>query len=264
MSLRTLFNIEMKKFIKKKDWISILAIASIGILFASSSLSGTYTGPKNQSALYWLVSQIFNSVVLFIIPFVMAFMGTRMLATELEETSLKLYIERIQDKRNIYLSKILAFTIYSILVYIITLVFQFGLYQIAVIREPVYFSGNLSGANTMQLILSLFLLWASSFYLPGLLTFMLGTKIKPIAVMGLTMGLVFILRNAFRSPILEWLNPWTYIVKLVVPFSYDTNFHALPVFYWQTLGAFILLLISYTILLVIVGIKLFDSQKKTK
>ncbi len=263
MSTRSLVKIEMRKFIKRKDWISVLAVAVIGILFAGAAFSGTYTGPNNQSALYWLESQVFNTTALYISPFITAFMGTRLLSTELEEKTLTLYIERIQNKRKIYLSKVLAFTIYSVLVYFVMLIFQFILYQIAALKEVTYFSGNLLGANTVQLTISLVLLWATSFYLPGMFTLMLGTKIKPLAVMGMSMGLIFILRNTFQLPLVEWVNPWTYIIKLVIPFSYDTEVQSVAASYWQILGVFILLIITYTFLSIVFGIKLFSTQRKT-
>lgn len=88
---------------------------------------------------------------------------------------------------------------------------------------------------------------------------MVGTKLKPLAVMGITMSLLFILRNTYRLSILEWINPWTYVVKLVVPFSSDTNFHTLPYFYWQTLVCFVILFILYTIISIVIGIKLFNT-----
>lgn len=261
MIIRLLLSIELKKFIKRKDWISLIAIGAIGILFAGSSLSGTYVGPENQSALFWMVTQVFNSVALFIVPFVLAFMGTRILSAELEEKTLKPYIERIQDKKSIYLSKVFAFSIYSILVYIVVLIFQFLLYQIAVIKNPTFFSGKFLGENTWQLVIALVILWASSFYLPGIFAIMIGTKLKPTIVMGLTMGFVFILRNAYRLSILEWINPWTYIVKLVSPVSVDTNYYAVDSFYWQEFACFAGIFILYTFIQVLVGIKLFNRIK---
>lgn len=261
MLVHALFRIEIKKLMKRRDWISIIAITAIGILFASASISGNYTGPRDQSALYWMVTQVLNSVVLYIVPFVCALIGTRMLATELEEKTLKLYIERIQNRKNIYLSKVLAYTVYSIFAFMTTLLFQLALYQVAASENSIYFSGRLFGENTEPLIVALFALWASSFYLPGVITLMLGAKYKPVTVMSLFMGMVFLFRNAYRLPILEWFNPWTYIVKLTIPYSMDTDFVVPPASYGHSLACYIALIVLMTIITVGIGIRYFQSHQ---
>jgi len=114
-----IFFIEIEKLIKRKEWIILLALGGISILFASAIFTDSYVGATNQSAIYWVCSQIFNSSALFISPMVCAFIAARTLAGEIENGSILLYTYRFRNKQGMYVGKNLALSCFVALVYLV-------------------------------------------------------------------------------------------------------------------------------------------------
>ena len=91
--LALIVRIELIKFLKRKDFVAILGIVCIGFIFALNMRGEGYTGAENQSAVFWVTTQLLTVTSLFIGPIIMAFIGTQTVSY----THLDVYKRQVQD-----------------------------------------------------------------------------------------------------------------------------------------------------------------------
>lgn len=213
-SFYTIYTIEIVKLIKRKDWLTLLALVSISILFGAAVISNGYVGVSNQSALFWIYTQAFNSSVLCFTPLVFAFVASRILASEIENGSILLYTNKYRNRGRLYLAKSLALTAFTVITFFVMCLVNTAVYYVFVNRNPVIASGRFFGENTVMLFLGLFTLYLSSCILTSQLSLFLSAYCKPAPVIGIMFMVVLILHNSFKMPVLYNLNPWYYVVRI--------------------------------------------------
>lgn len=207
----TVYKIELEKLIKRRDFVLLLALVAVNLYFGISTLSSIYDGVKNQSAIYWVFTQIFNSSTLLINSMIFAFIGSKTLATEMESGSILLYTIRIKDRKSIYIGKSLALLTFVTLVFIFICLFNIFIYYIIVSRSKGITCNLFFGNNTMYIIITMVMIYSSSFVLISQLSLFLGVFFKSSKVIGITFIVTLICHNTLTMPVVRYFSPWYYI-----------------------------------------------------
>lgn len=205
---------ELKKMIKRKDFLTLLGILGIGLLFSVSIMTDGYTGAKQQSALYWITTQMLNSSILLIAPIILAYHGVQTMAQEIENGSLMLFDRQIRNRKRLYIAKSIALFIYCSLFFIVCLLIHFTIYFILVCKSDYYASNTILGNNSVLLLCVLFTLYLSTFLLIPQVVLFLGTFAKQGVCIGIIFLLILVAHNICKIPIIGLFSPWYYIIKL--------------------------------------------------
>lgn len=213
-SLLNIYKIEMIKLVKKKDIVSILIIVLLPLLFAISIMLNQYVGPEKQSALFWAGTQLSNASILYFTPVVFAVIAARIMAAEIQNKNFLLYIPRVRNRGTIYLAKTLAVITFALIIFIIVTVFNLLIYYVAVIRNPIYGTGEIFGTNGLDLIKFMIMIFFSSFILISNLTLFLSTKFKMMPTIGIVLLITSIFHFAWKVPYFSYINPWHYVVMM--------------------------------------------------
>lgn len=214
ISIIDIVRVELRKMLKRKDFLSLIGILGIGILFSASILTDSYEGAVNQSALYWIVTQMLNSSILFIAPMLLAYCSVRTLAQEIENGSIRLLVERIPDRRRLYLAKSISLYIYSSLFFVVSIVIHGLVYFVIVSRNRIFANGSMLGENTNILLSILFCLYLSSFVLVPQVVLCFGIFFKPGIAIGIIFILIMLAHNSYKIPIAGMFSPWYYLINL--------------------------------------------------
>lgn len=259
--LNTIYKIELRKLWKRKDFLSVLAIIGIGILFAISSISDTYTGPANQSCLYWITSQMLNSTILLITPMVCCYAGIRIFASEIDDNNIVLYTQRLRSRWKIYMGKLFSLLTYDIIVFSIGVIINGGLYYLIVKNNASIASGKLLDTNTEMQVYTLLIILISSFILPSLFALMLGSFIRPIPIVGVVFGITILLHNTFKANYFSYFNPNFYIVQFsnIALDTMKRNYDVLKEDYQRL---FLFFVISFLYSMIMSGLGLYRWDKK--
>lgn len=213
-SLLTVYKIEMFKFFKRKDWLSLLALVAIGIMFGVAVITDGYSGESNQSALYWVCTQVFNSCVLIIAPLISAYTSVRIMASELENGSILLYTIRIRNRRTLYIGKSLAVLSFATISFVFTCIVNFATYYVLAVKNQSIASGSFSGENTAVLFLTLIALYLISFVLASQFSLFLSTFFKSQHVIGIVFLITLIARNTYKLPYVQNFNLWYKVLQI--------------------------------------------------
>lgn len=219
----TVYKIELEKLIKRKDFLALLALIAVNLYFGITTLSSVYTGVSNQSAIYWLCTQIFNSSTLLINAMIFAFIGSKTLATEVESGSILLYTIRIKDRKSIYIGKSLALLTFVTLSFIFICLFNIIIYYIMVTNNANVASNSFLGNNTMYIVITIIMIYFSSFILVSQFALSLGSFLKSSQVIGITFIITLLCHNALKVPIIIYFNPWYYIKEFSKETIYVTE-----------------------------------------
>jgi len=260
-SLLTIYKIEIFKLIKRKDWLALLALVAISVLFGVAILSDSYKGTSNQSALYWACTQILNSSILFITPMIFAFIGSRILASEIEDGSILLYTTRFRNRTKIYFGKSLAIISFATITFLIAFVINTVIYYIFVCQNLAIASGKFLGNNTLPLLISALALYLTSFILTAQFSLFLSAFFKPTPVIGIVFAVVLVLQNTIKIPYLRNLNPMYYLARIGDDVLATTN--QVVVNYSEKLYflfLLVLLIVIYIIIFNMMAVKKFKGS----
>ncbi|GAS84947.1 unknown protein [Paenibacillus amylolyticus] len=140
LSFRNICNIELRKLMYRKDmWImltmlAIPALYSIGISLNSSVI--VFTGEEKEYGMSFFVNMFSFVNAVYIYYFILSLVSVRSLGGEIENKSILLYTQRINNRPKMYFAKvsslILAFFVICLAFLIVTLVMY---YLFAVQRE---------------------------------------------------------------------------------------------------------------------------------
>lgn len=213
-SILLIIKIEIIKFFKRYDIVSVLGIAAVGFIYALSMHGDSYVGVENQNALFWVTVQLLTTTVLFIGPVIMSFVGTQMLSSEIDNNSILLFNIRIRNREKIYYGKSIALVIISVIYFMISIGVLFIIYFLITDSNTLYVSGKLIGNNATELICILFMIYIYDFFFLPQFSLFLGVTFKPIITIVLTFCATLFCNNIATSTIIRYFNPMQYIVRL--------------------------------------------------
>lgn len=214
VSVLMIIKIELSKFLKRGDLLAIAGMVAVAFICAIGMRQDIYTGVENQNALFWTSIQMVTTTALFIGPVVMAFLGTQMLSSEIDNKSILLFTVRIRDRFKIYIGKSIALMIISIIFYIFTLVMMVGIYFGIANNGGKYVSGTLTGNNVRELLSIIILIFMYTFFFIPQFTLMIGTKFKPLISIVMAFIVTLVCNHVATYSFIKYINPMNYVYHL--------------------------------------------------
>ena len=150
-TLAIITKIELKKLFQRKDSWLMFTILLVPILYsvglASNSDVITYTGAGNITALGFASAMFQMSQSMFIFNVILSAIVGRSLASEIENKSIRLYINRIGIRKLIYGGKELALLIFSVFIDFLFILTSIVFYYAVLVRNPKVASGIFYDSN---------------------------------------------------------------------------------------------------------------------
>ncbi|OON98674.1 MAG: hypothetical protein ATN35_04035 [Epulopiscium sp. Nele67-Bin004] len=213
-----MLKIEMSKLLKRKDILMLFTMLviplfySIGLYFDFSLI--TYNGETQEYALKFMVSMFEFVFAIFLYFFMLALSTSHTLAGEISNKSIAYYLQRINDRKKIYLSKkyslIAIFSIICILFSIATI----ALYYIFVIHRPDVATTTFIVYDEVLFLFSKFII-IYLFYITIIsYSLFLSTFVKKNLVILVTIFTLIILMYMEYIPIVQYLSPFYYITEI--------------------------------------------------
>ena len=139
-TLAIITKIELKKLFQRKDSWLMFTILLVPILYsvglASNSDVITYTGAGNITAIGFASAMFQMSQSMFIFNVILSAIVGRSLASEIENKSIRLYVNRIGVRKLIYGGKELALLIFSVFIDILLVLTSIAFYYAVLIHNP--------------------------------------------------------------------------------------------------------------------------------
>lgn len=217
LKIKDVYKIEILKLIKRKDIWLMLTMILIPIFYASSAYFGsnivTYNAESKEYA-FSFAKSMFEFVQMILIYMIFIILSTsRSLAGEIHDKSILLYSQRINNRKNIYISKSLAlisvFTIIVVIFYVVSII----LFYTLVLKTDIAVNIFIVKQEFIYLLSSTLAIYVSYIFLIHF-SLMLSCFFKPYIVIIIgTISLVsFTYLNYF--PYVKYLSPTYYILKI--------------------------------------------------
>lgn len=239
-TLTTITKIELKKLFQRKDSWLMFTILLVPILYsvglASHSNVITYTGAGNITAIGFASTMFQMSQSMFIFNVILSAIVGRSLASEIENKSIRLYINRIGIRKLIYRGKELALLLFSILADILLVLTSVVFYYTVLIHNPKVASGTFYDSNVwveIAQIICTCMFWLITIFL----VMLMATKLKPLVCVGVYMILYIIMNLVSYIDGIKYLSPLHYIATLSSDNSQITFSTILFFFYAICVGA---------------------------
>ena len=251
-----IIKIELKKMKKKKEcylmfsMVFIPILYSIGLFMNSSSI--IYVGENKVNALLFS-SEMFNFVYMCFIYFIIISVSSiKTLKGEIEDKSIQLYVQRINNRKKIYLSKNIAYAIFSIInttIFILISVFCFYLFLIR--RSDIATAILWEKSQILYCVINIISILVCFLFTINI-SFSISTYTKSFIAM-----VIFL----FVWLSFLYLKEFAY-VKYVIPIYYVENIINKKVGEcdWISFGILILLVTFYSLLSIIIGYKKFEKS----
>ena len=254
--MKDLVKIELIKIIKHKDFLLMVSMLFIPIMYsiglAMNSKSFTYVGGQKVSGLAF-ASEMYTFVYMCFIYFIiLSVCVIRSLRGEIENKSIQLYTQRINNRKKIYLAKNTAYLILAVittLIFIITSIICFYLFTIrrADIAVPEFCR---KGELLYYLVNILAILLCFIFTVN--ISLFLGAYKKSFQAMGIFIfvWLAFMYLKEFSY--VKYFVPIYYVEKIV---NSDVGKCE-----WKCLGVLLMLVSIYSVLGIILRKKKFEKS----
>lgn len=227
-TLTTITKIELKKLFKRKDSWLMFTILLVPILYsvglAANSDVITYTGAGNITAIGFASAMFQMSQSMFIFNVILSAIIGRSLASEIENKSIRLYINRVGVRKLIYLGKELSLLLFSIFIDILLVLTSITFYYAVLIHNPKVASGILYDSNACMEIAQIIcncMFWLITIYL----VMLMATKLKTLVCVGTYMILYIIMNLMSYMDGIKYLSPLHYIVAVssnTLQFTFST------------------------------------------
>lgn len=220
--MKELIRIELYKILKRKDFLFLNSMILIPLFYAIGSAMEssiiTYEGSTKTYGLKFCVEMYSFIYMVFIYFFILAMFVIRSLRGELENKSIRLYVQRINNRRKIYLSKnismVIAFTGVTIFFFLISLI---AFYIFVIQREDIatatfVVSSELGLLIATSFSIYLYFIW-SIFY-----SYMLSAYMKSGTALGLYVLTIVFWVYLKEFPYVKYLSP-AYYTQSIIDYS---------------------------------------------
>lgn len=211
--------VELYKVTQKKESYLLLALCLLPLIFAIGLYSGSssfiFSSTKGAiSCLDWVSSMttILNQSLIFY--FFLTIIVTRSLSSEIEDHSILLYIPRVNSRRLIYSSKILAGIASGTFAIVSFLVSSIASYYIFLIHVPEVANGNFTDKVTIESdILNIFTVYVCVLVV-AMLAHCLSNYMKPLLCIAVAIVVIGSMPWLIRVNGLAYLLPWFYMTRM--------------------------------------------------
>lgn len=188
-----------------------------------------YTGAGNITAIGFANAMFQMSQSMFIFNVILSAIIGRSLASEIENKSIRLYINRVGVRKLIYLGKELSLLLFSIFIDILLVLTSIIFYYAVLIHNPKVASGILYDSNAGMEIAQIIcncMFWLITIYL----VMLIATKLKTLVCVGTYMILYIIMNLMSYMDGIKYLSPLHYIVAVssnTLQFTFSTMIFSL-------------------------------------
>lgn len=217
-SNKEIYRIEMIKLIKRKDiWIMMTMIAipmlySIGVYTNSSAI--VYTGEGKEYALSFVNNMFHFVYMVFIYIFLISLNTSKSLAGEIENKSILLYTQRINNRKQIYIQKGLSLvSVFTLICSLFCIASFVMFYLFAVKRTDIISNVFLKKEELFMLICSFITVYLFYIFIINL-SLMLSSFLKQSSVL-MSCSIIFIVFIYLQNfPYVKYLSPAYYITQI--------------------------------------------------
>ena len=216
-TLAIITKIELKKLFQRKDSWLMFTILLVPILYsvglASNSDVITYTGAGNITAIGFASAMFQMSQSMFIFNVILSAIVGRSLASEIENKSIRLYVNRIGVRKLIYGGKELALLIFSVFIDILLVITSIAFYYAVLIHNPKVASGIFYDSNVGMEIVQIVcncIFWLITIFL----VMLMATRLKTLVCVGVYMILYIIMNLMSYIDGIKYLSPLHYVVAV--------------------------------------------------
>lgn len=210
----TITKIELKKLFQRKDSWLMFTVLLVPILYsvglAANSEVITYTGAGNITAIGFASAMFQMSQSMFIFNVILSAIIGRSLTSEIENKSIRLYINRIGIRKLIYGGKELALLIFSVFIDILLVLTSIVFYYAVLVHNPkvasgIFYDSNV-GMEVAQIICNC-IFWLITIFL----VMLMATRLKTLVCVGVYMILYIIMNLMSYIDVIKYLSPLHYI-----------------------------------------------------
>ena len=255
---RKLYKIEILKLIKRKDiWVMVTMVGipmlySLGVYSNSSII--VYNGENKEYAISFVTSMFHFVYMIFIYFFILSLSTSKSLAGEIENKSILLYSQRINNRKKIYFQKNLSlisiFSVICVVFYILSLAmfYLFAVKRVDIISNVFIVKEELLSVSCIFIAIYLYYIFTIN------LSLMMSSFMKQNATV-IVYSIVFIVMIYLQNfPYIKYLSPSYYISSLseIIPSN------TLGII--QIIIPCIIIHLVYVIIFNIIGIKKFEER----
>lgn len=239
---------ECVKLQRRKDFLFLATMLILPIFYAISiathSSIVTYEGSERTTCFGFYSAMYIFGYMLMIYFIILSMTSIRSLRGEIENKSIKLYLQRVSNRKNLYLSKHIAsislFMMINIMFFIVSVICYYGLVIHRSDIAMMDFFDNRLLYEQVATVLSIFLYFIFMIFY----SFMVSAYLKT----GMAFGTIFLTIVVFsylkEFPYLKYLSPVFYIQQLIDAKSTEMVDQLLL---WMLLLILVMCLISYNI-----------------
>lgn len=227
MKIKKLVNIEFYKILKRKESILLIGMIILPLLygfgFKSGSSSFQYNGNGRIACLDWvqIMCNMMSQVSIFYI--FMSIISVRSLSNEIEDSSIHLYIHRVNSRKKIYRSKFFALLTYLFISFTIFIMGSVLCY-FTLMKDVTNISSNkfwadAYSAECIMIIIEMFI----SFVFMISLSLLLSTYFKPLVCVAITLLEHIVSLFVSQLSYVCYISPWFYYNRLLDNITADEN-----------------------------------------
>ncbi len=219
--MRDLVRIELYKIVKRKDFWLMLSMIFIPIMYAvglaSNSSSFTYEGDGKVSAFGYASEMMIFVYMCFIYFIILSVCVIRSLKGEIENKSLLLYAQRVNNRKKIYSAKWTAYVILLFLIFAIFLMVSVAFYEIFLSGRGDIASGRLLQEGEAQRIVCSIASVLLCFIFTVSVALALGAYLKSFQAMGVYIFFWLGLMYIKEFTLVKYLAPIHYVEMIIDP-----------------------------------------------
>lgn len=215
------YHVELYKMVKRKDTLLLFTIAIVPLVFSIGYIFGrnifTFSGQK-MDALTFISQMVCMGISLFIFLFFYAIYSARIYATEVEQSSLLLYVYRIHARSQIFHAKMAA--LHTVLILALTCTLILGLvsyYGILVPGRPDIVTGTLYQAENIMNNIGLCLACLITYSVTIQVVMCLCSYVKFLPSIIVYLVIFFAWQMVIYVPVLQYFSPYFYISEFSRP-----------------------------------------------
>ena len=184
---QVVYRTELYKLYKRKDTWIFLAVILVPILYSVGIASGSeivsYSGNGNITAINFISAMFQMAQSMFIFNIILVAITSRTLGTEIEDKSLRIYLNKVGDRKKIYIEKVKALSMYAgVISVLLVVVGLFCYYFIMNGKTPIVNGALYDERISIEIIqiITIYLFWVLTIFI----TMMLSIKYRLVVCLG--------------------------------------------------------------------------------
>lgn len=244
---------ELYKLYKRKDTWIFLAVILVPILYSVGIASGSevvsYSGTGNITAINFVSAMFQMAQSMFIFNIILVAITSRTLGSEIEDKSLRIYLNKVGDRKKIYIEKVKALSTYVGAISILLVVVGLFCYYFIMNGKTLIVNGLFYDERILIeiiQIMAIYLFWVITIFI----TMMLSIKCRLVVCLGIYM-LGYIGMN---------LLSYTRGVKYISPLYYIGIFTMMEKVAWNQILIGVIYFLIIVVFTTYFGIRVFRNR----